>query len=394
MANPKVFFIGGVFPENCDKYFEKNYYKRPDVSSLLYGREFLKGLLKVVPSPDITVFAVPQVGGYPVSSKKEWVSFRSDVPFLLPVNYHSLIGLRHASQIRSLKKQLQKKIKTLARGERIKIIVENAYLPYLSAVNSICKNKRFTFDVTVIVPDLPEYVGKSYSKNCILRFAKKRYVARTYKLIDQTDCQLVLFSPAMRDRSVIGKKINFVSCGITSLKKPIECEKKRKKLVFVGKLSSENLVREMIDAFMLIKDPSISFDIVGDGDEMLYAKKAANEDGRIHLWGFLPPAEADAIQIQASAIIALRSPTKASAYSFPSKLVRALVHDVPVVAIDLPCYTDNIRKCLIIPQDPSTKEISKAITIALSDESIDRRERDRFIASINNVHLVERILKH
>ncbi len=391
--NQKVFFIGGVFPESFDKYFEKKYYKRPDVSSLLYGREFLKGLLKVVPNPKITVFSVPQVGSYPITSKKEWVHFRSNVSFLRPVNYHSAIGLRHVSQICSLKKQLRKELKTFARGEHVTIIVENAYLPYLSAVNSICKSKRFTFDITVIVPDLPEYVGKLYSKNCVLGFAKNRYVAKTYKIIDQTNCQLVLFSPAMRDRDVIGGKRNFVSCGITSLEKLIECEKKRKKLVFVGKLSSENLAKEMIDAFMLIEDSSISFDIVGDGDEMPYAKKAAAVDKRIHLWGFLSPTEAEAIQIQASAIIALRAPTKMSAYSFPSKLVRALVHDVPVVALDLPCYTDNIRNCLIIPQDASVKEISKAIATALSDVSINRQERTKFMASINNVRLVERILK-
>ena len=41
-----VFFIGAVFPEELDGYFEKNYYKNPDVSSLIYGRKLVSAFEK------------------------------------------------------------------------------------------------------------------------------------------------------------------------------------------------------------------------------------------------------------------------------------------------------------------------------------------------------------
>ena len=70
-----VFFIGAVFPEELDGYFEKNYYKNPDVSSLIYGRKLVSAFEKMLPPGELTVFSLPQVGTYPNASKKEYVTF-------------------------------------------------------------------------------------------------------------------------------------------------------------------------------------------------------------------------------------------------------------------------------------------------------------------------------
>ena len=388
-----VFFIGAVFPEELDGYFEKNYYKNPDVSSLIYGRKLVSAFEKMLPPGELTVFSLPQVGTYPNTSKKEYVTFETKRADYVPVNYHCHRFIKHLSQAYALKKALRNSFASLRGEDRIKIVVGAAYFPYLLALKPFKKKFKDRLTVTTLVLDLPEYVGISANRLNPISLLKRAYISSSYSLLDKVSDNFVLLSPSMREKNAIANHKSVVCYGLSDQKNLIQCQKKPGKLVFVGKLSPENEIRAMVDAFMLTQDESYTFDIVGDGCEMPYVQEAAKKDSRIIVHGFLSPKNANEIRKQASSIIALRCQDKQSAYAFPSKLIASLGYNVPIISLDLPLYQGTVRECLLLAKTNSPKEIAKLIDDSLQKPEIDVDSRRKFLAEVNNEELAKKILK-
>lgn len=385
------FFVGNAFPEELDDYFKQKYYKVADVSSLIYGRSLLEGLTQVVDPSHLLVFSVPQVGVFPKTCKKNYVSYETKEPMFVPVPFFSLFCVKHLSQFASLKCKLKEKLKTLPKDSRVHVIIQSLYLPYLSAVFKLMKRKENRFFVTCVVPDLPEFVG-SERRPFLVRQARKIYVKKTYDYLKRVTDNFVLFSPFMKERISCDEHNSFVSVGCLPSTELIPSSMEPGKVVFAGKLCEENLVKMAIDAFCLTSDPSYTFDVIGDGEDMPYVLEAAKKDPRIKVHGFLSPDEVGEFYKRASAILCTRKDTKKLSYAFPSKLINALRFEVPVISYVLPTFDENLKKCVASPKEETPESLKSAIEDALKNRYVDKAARAAFLESVNNKRLAQQIV--
>lgn len=385
------FFVGNAFPKEEDDFFKNTYYKVADVSSLIYGRSLVDGLIQVVGSSCLFVFSVPQVGSFPKTSKKNFVSYKTKDSVFIPVPFFSFFCIKHFSQSISLRHTLKKKIKEVPKGCRIHFIIENPYLPYLSAVCAAIKNRKHNFFVTCIVPDLPEFVG-SEKRNFLVKQAKKIYVKWTYSFLKKITNSFVLFSPFMKEKISCDEHNSFISPGCLENTDLIPSSREHGRIVFAGKLCQENLIKLTIDAFRLTTDSSYSFDVIGDGEDMPYVREMAKKDPRIKVHGFLSPNEVEEFYRRASVILCTRQNTKKLSYAFPSKLINALRYDVPVISYVLPTFDENLKKCVVSPDDETPESLKRTIEDALRTLYVDKTARKNFLESVNNKKLAQKIV--
>ena len=147
-----------------------------------------------------------------------------------------------------------------------------------------------------------------------------------------------------------------------------------------------------IDAFRLTTDSCYSFDVIGDGEDMPYVREMAKKDSRIKVHGFLSPNEVEEFYRRASVILCTRQNTKKLSYAFPSKLINALRYDVPVISYVLPTFDENLKKCVVSPDDETPESLKRTIEDALRTLYVDKTARKNFLESVNNKKLAQKIV--
>lgn len=325
-------------------YFEKEYekiicstQKKPVEFSAnnVQGRliEGLKG------NANLKILSEPFIGSYPIGNKL--FSFRplrshSDIKY---ISFNNAWGFRNISRATALKKELLQ----FVRDDNCKInniIIYSAHTPFLEAAVS-AKKRDNSIRICLIVPDLPQYSNLNKDVSIAYRIAKKYDVKHFYELCEYVDTYL-FFAPAMSEWfNTSGKKV-IVSEGLLddnvfeeneAQKKSIALESDKKYIVYTGKTYEKFGVKDLVDAFMLLNDPSYRLVLCGSGDIDEYIKQHAKIDSRIKALGQVSPEESRMWQLKADVLINPRSNDEGFVkYSFPSKNLEYLASGSPVVA--------------------------------------------------------------
>lgn len=142
--------------------------------------------------------------------------------------------------------------------------------------------------------------------------------------------------------------------------------KKKKAIMYSGKLDTKYGIPLLIDAFRSINDPEIELWLTGGGDAEDYIKENSIQDSRIKNFGFLANRE-DVIKLQheATVLINMRLPSEpASAYCFPSKLFEYMATGNPVISFKLDGIPQEYYQYLILIEEENVEAIRKAIVDA------------------------------
>ncbi len=142
--------------------------------------------------------------------------------------------------------------------------------------------------------------------------------------------------------------------------------KTEKTVVYTGALQEYVGIKELVDAFMLIKDPELRLVICGHGSSANYIKERARIDKRIYFKGPVKRDEAVELQARASVLVNPRMPSQDfTKYSFPSKTMEYLASGTPVIGYMLPGIPEEYREHLYVPNEASVKGLSDKITEVL-----------------------------
>ena len=325
----------------CD-YFEKDH-EKTICSSQKSAVEFsannvqgclISGLKKVV---DINIVSAPLIGSFPKENYIFSFPALSSNAGIEYVSFNNVWGFRNISRTIALKKKLFQ----LAKNKKIRnIIVYSPHTPFLQAAVS-AKKKDGAVRICLIVPDLPQYRNLKKNVSLTYKIAKKYDVKHFYSLCEYVDSYL-FFAPAMKEIfDTAGKKV-IITEGLLeddifekneAQKKSIVVEPDIKYIVYTGKMYERFGVKDLVDAFMTLDNPSYRLVICGSGDIDEYVKIQVEKDSRIIALGQVSPDESHMWQLKANVLINPRSNDEDFVkYSFPSKNLEYLASGSLVVA--------------------------------------------------------------
>lgn len=370
----KVILLCGVFAEENEDEIIGNTKKAVEFSANIFQKKLIKGFYDC--GADFTVISAPLIGSFPNNYKKIFFKgFKNKQNKYRYVKFNNIWGLRNFSRAKALKKELKPIIRTTK--EKTLLVVYSAHTPFLEAA-VYAKKKNNLFDICLIVPDLPQYMNLNKKQSILYKIGKKYDLAKFYKLNKFVDSYMLLTKP-MKDVLKVGNRPYFVAEGIVD-KEELNFDNKKleeddlKYIVYTGKLNYKFGVKNLIDAFMLLKNSDLRLVLCGKGDIEDYIKEKQKDDDRIMFMGQLSPEESKKWIKRANVLVNPRqNDEEYTKYSFPSKNIEYLLSGNPVVAYKLDgmpeIYCDFIN--IVEGNDNQIKSLSDSIKNSLSN-AVDR----------------------
>lgn len=320
-------------------------------SATTFQKALLCGYRGLENKPDYIV-NIPDIGSFPMRcnnlffprSEFEYASMKGVNGAFFNFTYVKKYSIYHSIVKESIKWL------DLHQEEKVTILVYSLIYPYLKAAIDL-KNRYSNVKVSCIVLDLPEYFGDNTS--WLYRVLNKKSTRQIYTLVPQID-SFVLLTEYMKDRLNIGTR---PWCLLEGVYNPIEVasQKKRKKVIlYTGKLDIRFGIRDLIAAFNKIDDPEFSLWICGHGLDQAFVESAVTNDSRIKYWGFVEQKRIFEMQQEATLLVNPRKGNEEyTKYSFPSKTMEYMASGTPTVMYKLPGLPIDYEEHLILIPDNS-----------------------------------------
>lgn len=368
----KILFVCGYFEENAEKEVIENSKKTVQFSSNLFQQKLINAFTEL--GKNFYVLSAPFLGSYPNESKiKRFNGFSKECIYDY-VHFNNIWGIRNFSRTCSLKKKMDSFIN--CKDEDKVLIVYSVHTPFLEAA-VYAKEKDPRIKIALIVPDLPEYMNLNAHISLLYKIGKKLDIYRFNKLNKHVDSYMLL-TEKMRDKLNVGVRPYIIVEGLVEEKDIIESEelsfpnnsnsntKGLKYIVYTGKMNEKFGVKDLIEAFLMLKNENYRLILCGSGDCNEYIKKRSAFDSRIQMLGQVSPEESHNWQQSADVLVNPR-PNEGEfvKYSFPSKNIEYLLTGKPVVAYLLDGMPREYKDFIYCIKENKCK--AKAICDALKD---------------------------
>lgn len=324
---------------------------RITISATTFQKALLQGFKELENKLDYIV-NVPDIGSFPMRcsnlffprSEFEYASMKCVNGAFLNFTYLKKYSIYH-SIIKEASKWLDSH-----NEEKVTILVYSMIYPYLKAAIDL-KHRYPNVKVSCIVLDLPEYFGDNTS--FLYRVYGKVTTNRIYTLVPEVDSFIIL-TEYMKDKLNVGTR---PWCLLEGVYTPIEVasQKKRKKtILYTGKLDARFGIRDLIEAFKRIDDEEFSLWICGLGLDQAFVEDAVKIDSRIKYWGFVEQKRIFEMQREATLLVNPRNGgAEYTKYSFPSKTMEYMASGTPTVMYKLPGLPVDYEEHLVLMPDNS-----------------------------------------
>jgi len=348
----KAIFLGTLFPTEREK--EIMALSKTGVPNAV--NTFQWNLISGINNSLETIVNVLPVGSYPKYYKK---CFLKDQKWIYKEKICYEIGCINLPLIKQISRCIRVK-KYLKSREEKEIILYSLYLPFLMAIFSLPKSVK----ITAVVTDIPEFYDLQ-RVSFIRRVLRKAHNKLVYFFIERVD-RFVLLTEQMKEPLKIGKKPYIVIEGIYKKEQSIkETESKvsdGKIILYSGVLNEIYGIRELLDGFLALKDPSVRLWILGSGEMAEEVKTIAEKDKRISFWGFLERSKVLYLQKQADILINPRfNNEEYTKYSFPSKTMEYMASGKPVLMYKLDGIPKEYHEHLFFIEQESAEGIKNKI---------------------------------
>ena len=309
----------------------------------------------------LTVISAPALGSWPSAYKKMFFKGKSfsgenrDVD--VSAGYLNLPLAVHFFKMRALQKELKKWAESLADEDRKNVIIYPMATSYVMA--AVWLKKHFSnVNLTLIVPDLPQYMSENKNKLfLLLKSIDFKIMSKGLEDIDN----FVLLSEKMKEKIPVLPKPYCVMEGIFSAsQEEISAAKEEKTTVFyTGNLTRRSGVELLLESFSMLDD-NYQLWVRGNGILKERIIEAGKTDSRIK---YLPPLSRKEIleyQKRATVLINPVSPAEEfSNYFFPSKIMEYIASGTPVVMFKLGCIPEEYLPHVVIPEEVSAGAIAE-----------------------------------
>lgn len=375
----KTILICGYFARENESEIQAAARKPVEYSSNNYIRTLIQGFHTA--NDEVIVLSAPLIGSYPNASKiLNFRGFKTEQQECQYVNFINLWGYRNFSRANSLKKAI-KKIFDENTNVTFRIVVCSVHTPFIECA-AYAKRLRPNTKVCLIVPDLPQYMNLDADVSFIYKAAKSLDIRRFQKLNRCVDFYILL-TEQMKEKIDVHGCDYLVAEGLI---KDCEFDNVRSvtpkesngtiNIVYTGKTYEKFGIKNLVQAFMRIKENNYRLIICGAGDSDAYIQEQAEHDKRIVFLGQVTSAEAKKWINNAKVLVNPRQNNEEyTKYSFPSKNLEYLASGKVVVLYMLDGMKEEYANFCIIPKDNTVEALSDAIVKAANLVNFDGYEK-------------------
>ena len=314
------------------------------------------------------------------------------------VSYRNIPYYSILSRTRALKKEARAWAMA-HREEEVRVLVYSMHSPFMAAAVEV-KKVIPTAKIFVIVPDLPQYMDMAMSR--MKAALKKVDWMQISAMLPKFD-GFILYSRHMAEFLKLKEGSWMVMEGSFDPNFLIEFPEKPRRdrfaVMYSGALEHRYGVPKLLEAMKLLPE-NVELWFTGGGKAVPDIEKAAQEDSRIKLLGFLPTIE-DLLRTQhdADCLISTRDPgEEASAYCFPSKLYEYMISGNPVISTVIPGIPEEYFRYLLPLESITPEEIARRILEVsgmdpAAREALGREGRDFILREKSNISQSGRILE-
>ena len=254
--------------------------------------------------------------------------------------------------------QLAKHLKKIVSREGKKKVMIYAVDSF--SLFAVWLNRKRLSSVTLIVPDLPEFMSENdglFYK--IGKSIERRIVNALIHVVDK----FVLLSPFMVEKLPIGNKPWIQMEGIFSeTGVEIKTVERKKIILYTGNLDKRYGILDLLNAFRRTRLPEYELYICGNGDTVEEIKSCAKNDCRVKYLGILAHDEVLTLQRNASLLVNPRHKAETyTKYSFPSKTIEYMASGTPVLMSHLDSIPKEYEPYLFFFDDESVEGMSHRI---------------------------------
>lgn len=371
---PQILWIGCL---ESDEEFTIKAKKGYDLASaqvsqknLLYGIEEVSGIV----CDSINGSVLPP---YPVYQDRiiESVTWEHNPGAMdISVGYKNDKYINRVNCKKAMLKAADEWCKTRYKGSAITVFVYSMRSAPMATACRI-KEKIPQAKIYLIITDLPQFMDLGQSR---VKAALKKFDWQSIKKMQKKFDGFILYAEKMAEYLEIPSNKWILMEGSYDTAEQIAAVKKKKKAVmYSGKLDEQYGIKMLVDAFMSIQDSNIELWITGGGNTEGYIKACAKKDNRIKFYGFLP-SRRDVLQKQAEAslLVNMRLPSElASGYCFPSKLFEYMATGTPVLSFDIAGIPREYLQYLYVVKQETVDALAKAIeeTLSLDEASLQEQ---------------------
>lgn len=376
----KVLFLCGYFENKYQEEIQNKTKTFVENAANIFQERLIRGLEN---QTDVKVVSAPFIGAWPKAySDKKFTQFedkksengniKSTVHY---VAFNNIWGIRNISRRNALKKEVDVFLKTDTDCKKV-IIVYSPHTPLLEAA-VYGKSKDKNIHISLIIPDLPQYMNLSKDRHMIYDFFKRIDIKRFKALNNYVDSYMVLTKYMIADLK-IERRPHIVIEGIAKkekdyLKKEGNTEKR---IAFAGKLNESFGIKLLIDAFQKIQRTDVHLDICGGGELKEYIEDMCKKDNRIHYYGLVSAEQSFSILRRADILVNPRQNNEEyTKYSFPSKDIEYLLTGNIVIAYMLDGIPDIYKNFFLVPNDETTEALVETLEAALVEPINKTKER-------------------
>lgn len=382
----EILFLCGIYPQPYKAEIFKNSKKGYQFAAQNLQEAIVDGFIQN--NVNLSIVTIPFLSTFPLGYKKPLVKYKSSkFKGIVDTKCASFINIPFLQQVGNT---AQSDVFSWCRSKStgIKHIIVYSLQVNLIKIAIEAKNTFNNVKLSVVVPDLPEFMGSNVFYTAF--GLKKRANEYVYKNIHNFD-HFVLLSEAMARSFGISYEDYVVVEGIfnsTNSEVDFDFEKDTKTILYTGALSSKYGINTLLRAFSSILNPEYRLVICGDGDAK-EIQQAVIEDKRINYLGKVAYELILRMQKNADLLINPRTPEgEYTKFSFPSKTMEYLASGTPVLMYKLPgvpleyfdyCYTiDDLTEqglaakiCEVLSQPVEERKIlgSKAMAFILDQKN-------------------------
>ncbi len=337
----KILFITGVYPvEYIEELTEAAYGKIQNAPNV-FQWAVVEGLKEN--GSDYEIVSCPFLPSFPIHYKRLYTPRGPITKDGLWVGnmlrYSNMVAYKKMSIKRNLKNYIEDWVqKHSMSDERLVILTYTPYVPFIKAVKSL-KKKYTNLVVASIVTDLVDDMMNFKSNRTIFKrlqcILEIRQTKKLYKYIDKfilLALPMLEKIPEARDKFIIVEGIA-TKRHFTRKDFPVNEERT---ILYTGTLEEFSGIRELLYAFLNVKNRNARLIICGSGPLETEIKKCVLKDPRIIYKGLVSREVAIKLQTEATLLINPRRPDgQITRFSFPSKTMEYLSSGTPMVGYKL-----------------------------------------------------------
>ncbi len=376
----KILFVSSLYPKEYQEQLRREANGLLQNSVNVFQWAVVDGL--VANKANFDIVTLPALPAYPVRYKCMFTPYGEfsvgDEHKGIMLKYCAFMAYKSISIQHSLQQYLMQWCENnILNNDKLVILT---YTPEVAYVKAVCrvKKKYPCIELACIVTDLVDDMMNFASNRGLLKRLqckiKVRETKKSYRFIDK----FILLTKAMEDKipEALGK--NIVVEGIAPAINDICVNKKDNMhtIIYTGTFDEFGGVKNLVDAFILTKNPQFRLQLCGDGCLTKYIQEKAREDKRIEYYGLVTRERAVELQKNATVVVNPRKPNGGiTKYSFPSKTMEYLSSGTPMIGYRLEGIPEEYYEHFYTPENLSIEALCIMIdeTLTTSQEVLNKK---------------------